>query len=408
MTAPSRGLAVGRWLSVVVIVAQREVVVRVRTRVYAAGSVAMVALVVVGIVLASLVGGSSASAAIPTRVGFSVGTKALEPTFTTYAAALGEAVTVSDVADPESGRAQVVAGTLDMLVTGSAASPAALLGDAVPDNVVIALDAAAQVARLGAAGLPADEIASIMAAVPTAEAHAAPSGPSAEQTQSIVAALGVAILLMVALSTYGTVVAQGVVEEKATRIVEIMLSTVRPSQLLAGKVVGIGLVGLLQLAFVGAAALIAARVTGVASIPALSIATVASSLLWFTLGFLLFATADAALAALVSRPEEVQGVIAPVSLAVGVSYILVFITLPDPTTPLVTILSILPPLAPVLMSVRIALGAAQPWQAGLAVVLTIAGIIGLMRLAGRVYANSVLRFGARVRLADALQRRQQP
>lgn len=404
MTEPSRRDGVGRSLAIIVLIAQREVEVRVRSRVYALGTVGMVALVVVGVLFASLVVGSRAPAT-PTRVGFSGGAQALDPTFATYATALGEAVTVGDVADPASGEAQVKAGTLDMLVTGSATAPAALLGNAVPPMVVIALDAATQVARLGAAGLPPDAITSIMAGVPTTEAQPADSGPSPEESQNIVAALGVAILLMIAMTVYGTAVAQGVVEEKATRIVEIMLSTVRPSHLLAGKVLGVGLVGLLQLAIVGAAALIAARLTGVASIPALSLATIASSLLWFTLGFLLFATADAALAALVSRPEEAQAAIAPISLTIGLSYILVFITLPDPTSPLVTVLSLLPPLAPILMPVRIALGATEPWQVALAILLTIASIVGLVRLAGRIYANSVLRFGTRVRFRDALQGR---
>jgi len=89
-------------------------------------------------------------------------------------------------------------------------------------------------------------------------------------------------------------VAQGVVEEKATRIIEILLATVPPSRLLAGKIIGIGLVGLLQLAIIAAVALVLVTVTNVVSIPTFTLAAILGYLMWFTLGFLLYATAYAA------------------------------------------------------------------------------------------------------------------
>ncbi len=154
-----------------------------------------------------------------------------------------------------------------------------------------------------------------------------------EQSQNALAGLAVGILLYVSLGIYGSLVAQGVVEEKATRMMEILLATIRPSGLLAGKVIGIGLVGLLQLTIVGAAALIAVHVTNVASIPALGVASILGDLLWFLLGFLFYATAYAAVAALVSRQEEVQGAIAPISILLVAGYLLVFVALPNPRAP---------------------------------------------------------------------------
>ncbi|MGH2465073.1 MAG: ABC transporter permease [Candidatus Limnocylindrales bacterium] len=406
MTAPSDRQAAGRALPVILVIVRREVSVRLRSRVFRVGTAGMTILVVIGVMVASrFVSPSTATTTSMPRVGFSGGAKALESTFTTYATEVGATVTITDIADPTAGAAQVTAGQLDMLVTGSATQPTALVDDAVPDLVEVALDGATQVARLNAAGLPSDAVTAIMASVPVVNAPAASSSSDADQTQNLLAALVVGILLYVSLGAYGGAVAQGVVEEESTRIVEILLSTVRPSQLLAGKVIGVGLVGILQLTIVGAAALIAGSVAGVASIPALSPATIGADLFWFTLGFLLYATVIAATASLVSRPEEVTSAITPVILPLLASYLLVFVALPDPTSPLIAVLSVLPPIAPILMSVRIALGAAEPWQVALSIVLTIASIVALTRFAGHVYANSVLRFGTRVPFQEALRRK---
>ena len=335
-------------------------------------------------------------------MGFSGGSQALEPAFTASAAALGADVTVSDVADPAAGTAQVQAGTLDVLVTGSATAPTSVVQDAVPSLVDSALYLAVVEARLGAAGLQPATIASVLAFVPSqAVQPSTPANPA--QTQDLLAGLAVGILLFVAVGQYGGLVAQGVVEEKATRMMEILLATIRPSRLLAGKVVGIGLVGLLQLTIVGAAALIAVNATHVASIPALGVAPILGDLLWFLLGFLFYATAFAAVASLVSRQEEVQSAIAPMGVLLLAGYLMVFAALPDPGAPLITLCSLLPPFAPVLMAVRMATSDVPLWQVGLAVMLTVASIVGLTSLAGRIYSNAALHLGARVRFTDAFR-----
>ena len=194
------------------------------------------------------------------------------------------------------------------------------------------------------------------------------------------------------------------VEEKATRIVEILLATIRPSQLLAGKVLGIGLVGLLQISIVAAATLVVVSLTHAVSIPALSVPSILGDVAWFLLGYLFYATAFAALAATVSRQEEVGSATAPMGFFLLGGYLMVFfVVLPHPDSTLSTILSVLPPFTPILMPVRIATGAATAGQVVLAVVLLLVAIVGLARLAGRVYANSILRVGKRVRLGDAFR-----
>jgi ABC-2 type transport system permease protein len=228
-----------------------------------------------------------------------------------------------------------------------------------------------------------------------------PTNPKA--TQDRVVGLAVGILLFIVLGLYGSQVAQGVVEEKATRIMEILLATVRPSRLLAGKIVGIGLVGLLQLAIVAAATLVAVAVTNVVTTPALEAAAVLGYLVWFVLGFLLYSAGYATLAALVSRPEEVQGAVVPMAVFPIASYLLAYLALANPTSPIVAVASVLPPFAPILMAVRMSGGDVPAWQVGLALALTVAAIVGLTWLAGRVYANSAMRIGARVRFVDAFR-----
>jgi ABC-2 type transport system permease protein len=395
MNARSFGLGGTRRLPTTVLVARREALMRLRSRVFIGGTTVMTVLVVVGIVAASLLAGKTT----PVRVGFSGGSQALERTFNASAAALGANVTVSDIADVTAGEAQVTAGTLDVLVTGSSTAPTAVVKVAIPSNVESALYLASEAARLSEAGLPPAAVTSAMALVPVQILQ--PSTP--KDTQNLIAGLAVGIVLWIALGIYGSQVAQGVVEEKATRIMEILLATIRPSRLLAGKVIGIGLVGLLQLTIVGAAALVVVRVTNVAAIPALGVAGILGDLSWFVLGFLFYATAYSAVAALVSRQEEVQSAIAPMSILQIAGYLLVYAALPNPSGPLATVCSLLPPFAPILMAVRMAASDVPVWQVGLAAALTIASIVGLTWLAGRMYTNAAMRIGTRVRFMDAFR-----
>ena len=379
----------------VFLVARREVRMRLRSRVFVGGTIVMAALVVVGIVAASLLAGKTN----PVRVGFSGGSQTLERSFTASAAALGAKVTVSDIADVTAGKAQVTAGTLDVLVIGTSTSPTAVAKDAIPSNIESALSLAAEAARLTDAGLTPAAVKSAMALVPVQLLQP----PNPKDTQNVLASLALGILLWIALGQYGNMVAQGVVEEKATRIMEILLATIQPSRLLAGKVIGIGLVGLLQLTIVGAAALVAVRLTNVAAIPALGVASILGDILWFLLGFLLYATAYSAVASLVSRQEEVQSAVAPISILQIAGYLLMYVTLANPTSPLVIVCSMLPPFAPILMAVRIAASDVPSWQVGLAVAFIVASIGGLTWLAGRMYSNAALHLGTRVRFMDAFR-----
>ena len=391
---------------VIYLVARREIQLRLRSRVFRFGTVAMVVLIAIGIVAATALSGPSSPAAVTYQVGFTSSAAALEPVFSATAAAAGTQVTVSEIADQTAGTAQVTAGMLDVLVSGPPTAPVAAVAGTLPTEIESALDVAVLEARMAAAGIAPATTSSIVNGTNVVVKDVAAATPTESDTTEVLGALAVAILLFVTLGLYGNFVAQGVVEEKATRIVEILLATIRPSQLLAGKVLGIGLVGLLQISIVAAATLVVGSLTHAVSIPALSVPSILGDVAWFLLGYLFYATAFAALAATVSRQEEVGSATAPMGFFLLGGYLMVFfVVLPHPDSTLSTVLSILPPFAPILMPVRIATGAATAGEVVLAVVLLLGAIVGLARVAGRIYANSILQVGRRVRFGDAFRGR---
>jgi ABC-2 type transport system permease protein len=141
----------------------------------------------------------------------------------------------------------------------------------------------------------------------------------------------------------------------------------------------------------------------IAAIPALGVASILGDIVWFLLGFAFYATAYAAIASLVSRQEEIQSAVAPISILQIAGYLLMYAALPNPGGPLATIASLLPPFAPIVMAVRMAATDVPIWQVGLAVALTAASIVGLTWLAGRIYTNAALYLGARTRFMEAFR-----
>jgi ABC-2 type transport system permease protein len=156
--------------------------------------------------------------------------------------------------------------------------------------------------------------------------------------------------------------------------------------------------------------------TGVLTLPGAAIGAVAIGVMWFVLGFVLYALMLAATASLVSRVEEVSSATVPVSMLLVVTWLLAYVVAipaidavsggavsPGLGT-LTTVLSLIPPFTPVLMSIRMAAGEVPLWEGLLSIVLVLASIAGVTWLGARIYANSILRFGARIKLTDALRR----
>jgi ABC-2 type transport system permease protein len=211
-----------------------------------------------------------------------------------------------------------------------------------------------------------------------------------------------AILLFISVSTFGGFVLTGVVEEKTTAVIEILLAQVRAHQLLAGKVLGIGTVAFVQFVTAVAAGLVALRISG-ASIPSAVWVAVPSTIGWFVAGFALYSTLFALAGSFVSRQEDAQAAAAPISMLFLAAYLVVFSVSSDPGGGVATVLSIIPFFAPLLMPLRIASGVAPAWQIALSAVLLVGTAYAVIRVAGRVYAQTLLHRGSRVRWKQALR-----
>jgi ABC-2 type transport system permease protein len=257
-----------------------------------------------------------------------------------------------------------------------------------------------QVSSLG--GDPAKVASAVAAAGVTVTALVPPKKSNAEQ---LTIGILTSVLVYLALLLNGQAVAQGVVEEKTSRVVEILLSTVRPWQLMIGKVLGLGLVGLIQLAVIALCGVAAGLGSGALHLhAAAAVSTIVWLVVWFLLGYAAYSLAFAAVASLVSRQEEVAAAVTPVMMLLIIGYVIGISVLPsDPGSGFVTVLSLIPIFAPTLMPVRLALGVVPVWQAVVSVTGMLVIIPLLLWLAARIYRNAVLRSGARVKLRDALR-----
>jgi ABC-2 type transport system permease protein len=225
-----------------------------------------------------------------------------------------------------------------------------------------------------------------------------------ETTPRRAAAVGGSVLLYMAILIFGQFVLLGVLEEKANRVVEVVLSRVRPRQILAGKVIGLGLLGLAQLFVIGLAViatLVAVNDRVAGDLPAIGLEVLRGVLVWFLLGYTFFAVVYAALGALVSRQEDVQGVaILPVLLLLP-GYFISLTALPNPETTLVRVASMVPPTSPLVMPMRAAVVEVPWWESLVAVGLLGLSVYGLIVVGDRIYRGGILRLGAAVRLRDA-------
>lgn len=386
------------------LVAERELRTRLRSKAFRLITAALVILVVGFALVMKLVSGQDSTQ----RIAYTAPAAALAQQVEAIAENTGLQVQTTRVDDEAAGRAQVAAGAVDVLLL-DAAGPGVpvVVEEDLDDELAATLTRAAgqttlnqQIAELG--GDPA----AVAAEVAGTDLDVTALHPPQDFDPQRLAMGSVAgILVYLALIATGASVAQGVVEEKSSRVVELLLATVRPWQLMAGKVLGIGVVGLLQVAVVGVAGLLAGQLTGALTLSwSVSIGVVAWLVVWFVLGFTLYALVFAGLGALVSRQEDVGGVTTPATMFLVVGYVVGISVLPSsPDNPAVAVMSLLPMFSPTLMPMRLAMGAVPLWQVVVALGLAVGTVPLLVALTGRIYRNGVVRTGARLRLRDAMR-----
>ena len=214
-------------------------------------------------------------------------------------------------------------------------------------------------------------------------------------------ALGFGLVFFMSALTFGSTIAQSVVEEKQTRVVEILMTTIPVRALLAGKVVGNSIMAFGQIVAIALLVGIGMAITG----QRVLLADLGPAIGWFAVffafGFVMIAALFAATASMVSRQEDVGTTTAPVTYLVMLPYILVIIFNDNPLV--MAIMSYVPFSAPVGMPVRIFLGTAEWWEPILSLVILAFTTAGVILFGSRIYRNSLLRMGGRVTYKQALR-----
>ena len=217
------------------------------------------------------------------------------------------------------------------------------------------------------------------------------------------AGFAVGIVLYMALTFGGSAIATTVAMEKSTRISEVLLAVLRPSQVLVGTVVAVGTVTLFQLLLLATPLAVAVRVTDKIGLPPVAAGDIGLAVAWFALGFVLYAFMFAASAALVDKITEVSAAIMPVMMILIVGYMLsVTVVMADPGGGWSVAASIFPLSAPMAMPVRWAAGIVPIWQLLLAMALTAATALLLVWVASSIYRRALLITGRRVKLREVV------
>ncbi len=250
-------------------------------------------------------------------------------------------------------------------------------------------------------------------------ARTGPTRGTADMIGQDMLGFGMTILIFMMIIMYGTWIAMSVVEEKSSRVMEVILNAATPFQLLTGKVLGVGAVALTQyVAFLltGVAAVfvqnavatgVLGEAGGATGLPqGLTIQLLLVFGLYGILGFLLFATLYAGVASLVSRQEDVNSVVMPMTLVATGGYILgvyAAMGLLDIRAGWIVALSQVPLVSPFMVLGRITAGEAMAWEVIVSVLLLVVSILGALWLAARLYAAGVLLYGQRPGVRDVLR-----
>ena len=271
----------------------------------------------------------------------------------------------------------------------------AAIDDRLRAVVVSSVGALERASAIDELGIPPEQARRLLGPPDLASRSLEPT--TRERTEREELALIALLVLFMSIAFYGGFLLVGVVEEKSSRVVEVLLSRLRPAELLAGKILGIGLVGLAQLALVAGAALVALRF-GENPSASTTPSTIAWVVFWFVMGYGFYAVLYATAGSLVSRQEEAQSIQFPISAALIVTYLAAMEAARSPDGAVSVIASLFPPTAPMVMIARIAQGDVPWWQIVLSVSLMVVTVYGMVLLAGRIYAGAMLRFGRRLRL----------
>ena len=388
-------------MQVVRLVAGREIRERLRSKAFRISAGVSLAFILAVAILPGVLSDDS-----PTRydVGvFGEGALALGDRLPIVADELGGNVEVEvyPVADAAEAERLVESASLDAAVGDGRVVVDEELGERLGSVVQEANRQVVGEAALSGAGVPGDVAGRVLMPQPL-EVLALDPESDAESTRGGLVFFGT-VLLYGQLLGFGYWVASGVVEEKVSRVVEILLAKAPPGQLLAGKVIGIGLVGVVQLVALVVIGLVMAGVTGSVDLPPETVPVAVQVILWFVLGFAFYSCLFAVGGAMASRVEELQSTTTPLTFLAMGSLFAAVNTGGDPSGPIAEVATFVPFSAPMVLPIRIAAGEVGAGTVVLSVAIVLVSIVAAMSLAARVYAGGVLHLRGQLGLRKALR-----
>ncbi len=386
------------------LIAEREVQQRLRSRVFRVATALTLLVVAAAVIIPVLRKGHHNRANIGV-----VGTLPAPQHATVIAAGAAAGTPVNLVAQPDLATAEAAlrAGHVSLVIVDGK-QIVIKQGISSTDTTGIALVARTLAGELGlqngleAAGIAPAQAAQLIHPKPLPIISLEP--PKGSQTAKVTAVYGL-IIMYVLLTQYGTWILIGVVEEKSSRVVEVLLSSVDAQQLLTGKVMGIGGVALAQGLLLVGVSLGLAKAVGSTLVQGTAPLLVASTLLWLTLGYAFYCWVYAAGGSLADRQEHVQTLAFPLQLPMLAGYIISLTALgsSNPST-FIRVLAYLPPTAPFAMNVLVADGKVGWLGFTISAILTIVATVGVARFAAGVYRRAILQTGRRVQLRRVLGR----
>jgi len=317
-------------------------------------------------------------------------------------------------ADPEAAkrvaRADVVDGRLDGFLYLGADALSTLQVEYYGKNVSNmmdirmlekAVDDALLERRLSQEGLEGSRAQRLMRKLDLRPIRLTATGEREDRGASFLLALLLLTLLYSTVLLWGAAIMNGVIEEKANRVVEVIVSSMPTSSLFAGKLVGVGAAGLTQflvwsltMAGFGLYGAAAARSGGV-PLPELSPLLLVSFVVYFLLGYFLYGALYAAVGSAVNTQQEAQSLAFPVMMPLVVGFVFFPAVLSSPDSPLAVVLSLIPFFTPMLMFLRITALTPPAWQIALSLVLTLGAVVLVTWAASRVYRVGILMYGKR-------------
>ncbi|MBA3411349.1 MAG: ABC transporter permease [Geodermatophilaceae bacterium] len=378
---------------IVGLIARREIRTRLKDKGFIASSIFIIVLIMGSVVFQVLI----QSGASNVSVGVVGGPQKLSSAITEQAAVFGLDASVTEYDDEADARQAVESEEIDAaVIDGESVVVNESLDDSLGAAIFGAVNGLVLAERLADAGVEPDILAPVSLDVSALQ----PAADEADE-KGLVAFISI-LLLYTLLIFFGQFIAQGVVEEKASRVIEVLLAAVKPWQLLAGKIIGLGVLAFAQLVIIFAAGLGGASAFDVITVPGAAIATVVQVLGWFILGFTLVAALFAVCGALVSRQEDLQSVLLPMTLILVAALVLAITAGQNPTGTLAKVTSFIPVLSTMVMPVRVSTGSVAWWEIALSVVAMLVAIAATVRVGGRVYSGALLGKGGRVKMKDAL------